>query len=146
MALTTSLMAMLLMIALTGGLTLMTITESAIALNHRVALQTVYAAEAGVELGISYLRLTSDWVALVGNGSAMLVTVPLADVAQVAAVDRRYVVTVTASPDPAGNPDVLVLRSNATGPGGTQRALEVTITRLPPDASGARTIETTLWR
>ena len=146
MALTTSLMAMLLMNALTSGLTLMTTTETAIALNHRSGLQTIYAAEAGVELGITQLRSTPDWVAFVRNGSAMLTTVPLADVAQVAGLDRRYVVTVTASPDPAGNPDVLVLHSNATGPGGTQRAVEVTITRLPPDASGARAIETTVWR
>ena len=146
MALTTSLMAMLLMIALTGGLTLMTMTETAIALNHRSGLQTMYAAEAGVELGISQLRSMADWVSFVGNGSAMLITVRLADVAQVAAVDPRYVVTVTASPDPAGNPDVLVLHSQATGPGGTQRAVDVTIRRLPPDASGARAIETTVWR
>ena len=146
MALLTALMVMLMMVVMTGGLTLTTMTESAIAANHRNGLQALYAAESGVDLGVSVLRTTPDWAALVSTGSASLVAGWLADLVQGGTVDSSIAVTVIASPDPNGDPDVLVLRSSATGPGGSQRAVQVTVRRLPSDASGARPIETMSWR
>ena len=147
MALLTTVMAMLMMVALTAGFTLMTMTESAIAANHRDGIQALYAAEAGIDLAISRLRTTSDWAALVSAGTNTLVAVRLADVVQSIAADERLIITVTVSPDPGGSPDVLVLQSMAHGSGsGTQRHVQVTVRRLPPDASGARAIETVSWR
>ena len=146
MALLTSLMAVLLMLALSGGLTLTTMTESSIAANHRDGLQTLYAAEAGIELAISRLRTIADWSTVVATGTTTLVVARLADVAQTSALDSRFGTTVTVSPDPSGNRDVLVLQSTAAGPAGNRRIVQVTIMRLPPDAHGVRAIDTILWR
>jgi hypothetical protein len=146
MALLTSMMAVLLMLALSGGLTLTTMTESMIAANQRDGLQTLYAAEAGIELAISALRLMPDWGTVVAGGTTAFVAARLADVVQSNAVDSRFGTTVTVSPDPNGSPDVLVLQSTAAGPGGNRRSVQVTIMRLPPDAGGVRAIETILWR
>jgi hypothetical protein len=146
MALLTSLMAVLLMLALSGGLTLTTMSESTIAANQRDGIQTLYAAEAGIELAVSRLRAMPDWSTVVAGGTTNLVEARLADVVQSSALDSRFGTTVTVSPDPNGNPDVLVLQSVATGPGGNRRSVEVTVLRLPPDSSGVRAIETILWR
>ena len=146
MALFTSMMAVLLMLALSAGLTLTTMTESLIAGNQRDGLQTLYAAEAGIELAISGLRLIPDWTSVVATGATTFVTARLADVVQGTAVDSRFSTTVTVSPDPNRNPDVLVLQSTAAGPAGNRRSVQVTIMRLPPDGSGGRQIETILWR
>jgi hypothetical protein len=147
MALLTALMAMLMMVALGAGLTLTTMTESSIAANHRDGVQTLYAAEAGIELAISRLRTTPDWDAVVRAGSSTpFVAVRLADLAQSSAIDPRFTMVVTVAPDPNGHPDVLVLQSSAGGPGGNRRIVEVTVRRMPPDANGARAIETSSWR
>lgn len=146
MALLTSLMAVLLLLALSGGLTLTTMTESSIAANERDGIQTLYAAEAGIELAISRLRTIPDWSTVVPTGTTTFVVTRLADVVQSSAVDSRFGTTVTVSPDPNGNRDVLVLQSTAVGPGANRRTVEVTVLRLPPDAQGVRAIETILWR
>lgn len=146
MALLTSLMAVLLLLALTGGLTLTTMTESSIAANQRDGIQTLYTAEAGIELAISRLRAIPDWTAVVASGTTTLLVARLADVAQGIRFDARFGTTVTVSPDPSGNRDVLVLQSSAVGPGGNRRTVQVTILRLPPTADGERPIETILWR
>ena len=146
MALLTSLIAVSLMLALSGGLTLTTMTESSIAANHRDGMQTLYTAEAGIDLAISQLRTIPDWSTVVATGTTTLVAARLADVVQTNSLDSRFGTTVTVSPDPNGNRDVLVLQSIAAGPGGNRRSVEVTIMRLPPDAHGARPIETILWR
>lgn len=146
MALLTSLMAVLLLLALSGGLTLTTMTESSIAANQRDGIQTLYTAEAGIELAISRLGTIPDWSTVVRTGTTTLVVERLADVVQSGAVDSRFGTTVTVSPDPNGNRDVLVLQSTAAGPGGNRRMVQVTILRLPPDARGVRGIETILWR
>jgi hypothetical protein len=147
MALLTALMAMLMMVALGAGLTLTTMTESSIAANHRDGLQTLYAAEAGIELAISRLRTTPDWGAVFTAGAATTLLVEhLADVVQNTAVDSRFTITVTVSPDPNGDRDLLVLQSTAVGPGGNRRNIQVTVRRLPADASGARAVDTVAWR
>jgi len=146
MALLTSLMAVLLMLALSGGLTLTTMTESSIAANHRDGVQTLYTAEAGIDLAISRLRTIQDWNTVAAAGTTTFVVARLADVVQTNSLDSRFGTMVTVSPDPNGNRDVLVLESMAAGPGGNRRSVQVTIMRLPPDAQGVRAIETILWR
>jgi hypothetical protein len=146
MALLTSLMAILLMLALSGGLTLTTMTESSIAANHRDGVQTLYTAEAGIDLAISRLRTIQDWNTVAAAGTTTFVVARLADVVQTNSLDSRFGTMVTVSPDPNGNRDVLVLESMAAGPGGNRRSVQVTIMRLPPDAQGVRAIETILWR
>ncbi|HTI43575.1 MAG TPA: hypothetical protein VL693_17230 [Vicinamibacterales bacterium] len=146
MALLTSLMAILLMLALSGGLTLTTMTESSIAANHRDGVQTLYTAEAGIDLAISRLRTIQDWNTVAAAGTTTFVVARLVDVVQTNSLDSRFGTMVTVSPDPNGNRDVLVLESMAAGPGGNRRSVQVTIMRLPPDAQGVRAIETILWR
>jgi|ERR1044071_4329088 len=146
MALLTSLMAILLMLALSGGLTLTTMTESSIAANHRDGVQTLYTAEAGIDLAISRLRTIQDWNTVAAAGTTTFVVARLADVVQTNSLDSRFGTMVTVSPDPNGNRDVLVLESMAAGPGGNRRSVQVSIMRLPPDAQGVRAIETILWR
>src|SRR5436190_24282139 len=104
MALLTALMATLLMMALGAGLTLTATTETMIAINHRDGVQTLYAAESGIELAISGLRPTADWTRVPRGG-------PLV---QGVVVDSRVNVIVSASADPNGDPDALVLQSNST--------------------------------
>jgi hypothetical protein len=146
MALLTSLMAILLMLALSGGLTLTTMTESSIAANHRDGVQTLYTAEAGIDLAISRLRTIQDWNTVAAAGTTTFVVARLVDVVQTNSLDSRFGTMVTVSPDPNGNRDVLVLESMAAGPGGNRRSVQVSIMRLPPDAQGVRAIETILWR
>ena len=146
MALLSALMAMLMLLVITGGLTLMSMTESVIALNHRNGLQALYAAESGIELGTSVLRATADWGTLVASGPASVVSVRFADAVVGDAIDPRIVLAVVASPDPSGDPDMLVLDSTASGPGATRRTVQATVMRLPPDAAGTRHIEVLVWR
>jgi hypothetical protein len=136
MALLTALMATLLLMALSAGITLTTVTEAMIAVNHRDGIQALYAAESGVELAISRLRTTPDWTGVARGG-------PLV---QGSAVDPRMSIIVSVSADPNGDPDVLVLQSSASLPGGVRRSVQVTIRRLSADASGIRAIETLSWR
>ena len=145
MALLTSLMAVLLMLALSGGLTLTTMTESSIAANHRDGVQTLYTAEAGIDLAISRLRTIQDWNTVAAAGTTTFVVARLVDVVQTNSLDSRFGTMVTVSPDPNGNRDVLVLESMGAGPGGNRRSVQVSIMRLPPDAQGVRAIETILW-
>ena len=94
MALVTALMATLMMLALGAGVTLTTMTETAIAANHRDGIQMLYAAEAGIDLAISRLRATPDWraVTTAGNGTVFLQG-SLADLLQTSAVDARLKIT-----------------------------------------------------
>ena len=146
MALLTSMMAVLLMVALSGGLALTTMTESLIAANQRDGIQTLYAAEAGIELAISRLRAIPDWSTVVAKGATTFLVATLADLVQSGTMDSRFGTTVTVLPDPNGNQDVLLLESTAVGAGGNRRTVQVTIMRLPADASGVRAIEPILWR
>src|SRR5436190_6493421 len=147
MALLTALTAMLMMTALGAGLTLTTMTESLIAANHRDGFQTLYAAEAGIDLAVSRLRTVPDWATVVtGGGSTTVVSVRFADMVPSSAIDSRLSVTVAVARDLNGNRDVLVVQSTASGPGGNRRNVQVTVRRLPADASGARPIEIAAWR
>ena len=56
MALLTALTAVLMMLAIGGSIALNTMTEVTIAANQRDGLQTLYAAEAGIDLSISRLH------------------------------------------------------------------------------------------
>jgi len=130
MALVTAIMALLMMLALGAGVAVTTMTETTIAANHRDGIQALYAAEAGVELALNRLRTVDDWRTLVtGRDAVMLVDGRLADLLQSGTVDSRIVVAVAASPDPAGDDDVLVLQSSAVVPGGIRRSVQVTVKR-----------------
>ena len=134
--------------SLGAGLTLTTMTETAIAANHRDGIQVLYAAEAGIDIAVNRLRTTTDWRGVVeaGNGSPFLQG-RLADLVQSPAVDSRIDFAVFVSPDPNGNEDVLVLDSSAGGPGALRRNVQVTVTRGPAEANGgARQIATSSWR
>jgi hypothetical protein len=123
-------------------------TETTIAANHRDALQTLYAAEAGIDLSISRLRVMSDWTAAAPDSrGTTLVQGTLADLLQVAAVDPRLNVTTRVIPDPNGDPDVLIVQAAASGAGGIRRGVQVTIRRAPAAPSATmRNIETISWR
>jgi hypothetical protein len=60
-ALIVTLMAMLVLMALTGALIPLTTSETAIAANHRLALQQLYAAEAVLERAIRELEALPSW-------------------------------------------------------------------------------------
>ena len=148
MALVTALMAVLMMLAIGGSVALNTMTEATIAGNHRDALQTLYAAEAGIDLAISRLRTIADWtVAAPDPRGTTLVQGPLRDLLQVTTVDPRLNVTAWVVPDPNGDPDVLIVQAVASGAGGIRRSVQVTIHRAPAASSATtRNIETILWR
>jgi hypothetical protein len=148
MALLTALTAVLMMLAISGSVALNTMTETTIAANHRDALQTLYAAEAGIDLSIVRLRIATDWSAVAPRpGGTVLIQGSLVDLLQVAGLDPRLTVTAWVFPDPSGDPDVLIVQSVASGGGGLHREVQVTIRRAPA-APGATTsnIETILWR
>ena len=139
------------MLAIGASVALNTMTETTIAASHRDALQTLYAAEAGLDLSISRLRTTADWAAAAPDpGGTTLVQGPLADLLQVTTVDPRLNVTARVIPDPNGDPDVLIVQAAASGAGGIRRGVQATIRRVPagPSATSAttRNIETIFWR
>jgi hypothetical protein len=147
-ALVTALTAVLLMLAIGGSAALNMMTEATIAANHRDALQTLYAAEAGIDLAISRLRTIADWRAAAPDPrGTTLVQGRFADLLQVAGVDPRLNVEAWVFPDPNGNPDVLIVQAVASGGGGFRRGVQVTIRRAPA-APGAtmRNIGIISWR
>jgi hypothetical protein len=148
MALVTALTAVLMMLAIGGSAALNTMTETTIAANHRDALQTLYAAEAGIDLSIMRLRMTTDWSAVASDPrGTILMQGSLVDLLQVAGLDPRLTVTAWVFPDPNGDPDVVIVQAVASGGGGLHRGVQATIRRAPA-APGAttRNIETILWR
>lgn len=60
-ALIVTMMALLMLVALTGALMPLTSSETAIAANHRLALQSLYAAEAVLERAIRELEAAPSW-------------------------------------------------------------------------------------
>ena len=60
-ALLVTLMALLVLVALTGALIPLTSSETAITANHRLALQMLYAAEAALERAIRELEAAPSW-------------------------------------------------------------------------------------
>jgi len=148
MALVTALTAVLMMLAIGGSAALNTMTETTIAANHRDALQTLYAAEAGIDLSIMRLRVTTDWSAVAPDQrGTILIQGSLVDLLQVAGLDPRLNVTAWVFPDPNGDPDVLIVQAVASGGGGLHRGVQVTIRRAPAAPSATmRNIETILWR
>jgi hypothetical protein len=148
MALVTALMAVLMMLGIGGSVALNTMTETTIAANHRDALQTLYAAEAGIDLSISRLRMIADWTAVAPDPrGTTLVQGPLADLLQVTTVDPRLNLIAWVIPDPNGDPNLLIVQSVASGAGGIRRAVQVTIRGAPAAPSATtRNIETIFWR
>jgi len=148
MALVTALTAVLMMLAIGGSVALNTMTETTIAANHRDALQTLYAAEAGIDLSISRLRVMADWTAAAPDPrGTTLVQGSLADLLQVTTIDPRLNVIARVIPDPKGNPDVLIVQAVASAAGGIRRSVQATIRRAPAGPSATtRTIETIFWR
>ena len=146
MALVTALTAVLMMLAIGASAALNMMTETTIAANHRDALQVLYSAEAGIDLGISQLRTIDDWRAADPQGT-MLVQGSLTDLLQLTGVDPRLRVTMWVFPDPNGDPDVLILLAVASGGGGLRRGVQVTIRRAPATSSATmRNIRTISWR
>ena len=129
MALLTALMATLMMLALGAGITMTTLTEAAIAANHRDGLQVLYAAEAGIDLAASRLRENEDWAALVNGRGVLLLDGHLADMLGDGRLDPRITVTVTAELDPNSNQDVVLLQSTARIADGVRRSVQATIRR-----------------
>jgi hypothetical protein len=148
MALATALIAVLMMLAIGGSAALNMMTETTIAASHRDALQTLYAAEAGIDLAISRLRTVADWAAAAPDPcGTTLVQGSLVDLLQVTAVDPRLNVIAWVFPDPNGDPDVLIVQAVASGGGGIRRGVQVTIRRAPAAPSATmRNIETISWR
>jgi len=142
MALVTALMAMLMMLALGAGVAMTTLTEGAIAANHRDGLQALYAAEAGIDLAINRLRAVADWQTIVnGRDAVLLLDGRLVDLLQTGTVVSGIVVVVTVSPDPAGN-DTLSLQSSATVPGGVRRTVQASVRKRP----ATEEVEIVSWR
>jgi hypothetical protein len=148
MALVTALTAVLMMLAIGGSAALNMMTETTIAAHHRDALQLLYSAEAGIDLGISRLRAIADWRAAAPDPQGTtLLRGSLTDLLQVTGVDPRLSVTAWVFPDPNGDPDVLILQAVASGASGLRRIVQVTIRRTPAAPSATmRNIETTSWR
>jgi len=148
MALLTALTAVLMMLAISGSVALNTMTETTIAANHRDALQTLYAAEAGIDLSIVRLRIATDWSVVAPDPrGTVFMQGSLVDLLQVAGLDPRLQVTAWVFPDPNGDPDVLILQAVASGGGGLHRGVQVTIRRAPAAPSATtRNIETMVWR
>ena len=148
MALITALTAVLMMLAIGGSAALNTMIETTIAANHRDALQVLYAAEAGIDLGISRLRTIADWRAAApdAQGTA-LIQGTLTGLLQVAGIDPRLTVSAWVFPDPNGDPDVLVLQAVGSGGGALRRGVQVTIRRAPATSSATTgNIRTISWR
>ena len=138
---------MVMMLAIVAATLLGTATETTIAANHRDAIQTLYAAEAGIELTMSRLRTMPDWSQFASQTPGTLfLGGPLADLLQSDGIDGRVQVAVSVFPGPDGAPDVLVLQSTASAPGGSRREVQVTIRRAAPAEDGAQNIETVFWR
>lgn len=148
MALVTALAAVLMMLAIGGSVALNSMTETTIAANHRDALQALYAAEAGIDLAMSRLRMMADWSAVAPDpGGATLVAGRLTDLLQVPTIDPRLNLTVSVTPDPNGDPDVLIVQAVALGEGGIRRGVQVTVRRAPAEPNATtRNIETIFWR
>lgn len=148
MALLLAIMAMLMLLALGAGVTLTTMTETMIAANHRDGIQGLYAAEAGVDLAIDRLHSTSVWDESAHAGTpGVILQGTLADLLQSGSIDPRIEVSVSIGPVPGGDPDALVIQSNARGPGAIRRNVRVTVRRQPPaDPAAEAAIETVSWR
>ena len=143
MALVTALMALLMMLALGAGVAVTTMTEVTIAANHRDGIQSLYAAEAGIELALNRLRAVGDWrTVLNGRDAVTLIDESLADLLQSESVDAWSSVVVTVSRNTGEDDRVLVMQSSAIVPGGIRRTVQVTVTR----ASSSNDIEILAWR
>jgi len=147
MALVTALTAVLMMLAICGSAALNMMTETTIASHHRDGLQTLYAAEAGIDLAISRLRPIADWVAAAPDPRGTIVVQgSLATLLQVSGVDPRLNVTAWVFPDPNADPDVLIVQAVAFR-AGLRRGVQVTIRRAPAAPSATmRNIDTISWR
>jgi hypothetical protein len=168
-ALIVALMAMMLLLPLGAALTLITTTETRIAANYRDGLDTLYAADAGVELAVSELRRVPNWADVL-NGmvtSALTATIEpagapprdengrpwrlyasgrLADMLGDASSNSQVYVAVWVAGDPLKN-DVLTVRASAHGPGATRRNVEVTIARVAGiDPAAEPEIRRLSWR
>ena len=148
MALLTAIMAMLMMLALAATLTLTTTTETAIAANHRDGTQGLYAGEAAAALAIDRLRSPVVWDAVAGAASpTMMLQGALSELLQVGSIDPRIEVSVSASPAPDGDRDVLVVQAIARGPRAIRRNLQLTIRRrLGEDLTADPVIDVVSWR
>lgn len=158
-ALVAAMMAMMLMLVLGMALMMATITETRIAQNHRDGIETLYAAEAGIDLAISDLRGVVNWNDLLtgdaqeppdasGQGWRVYARGFLADRLPGTPIDPRIHVEVWVGSGRPENAGVLAIRSTAYGPRGTRRAIEATVKRIEAIDAPARaaTIQRLSWR
>jgi hypothetical protein len=141
-------MTITLLTALVASLALATVTETAIALNYREAVETLYVAEAAVEFALQEMTRVEDWSDLIGGpGQAAVVDGPFQDlVPGVAGASGVHVAVWLAdrSPEPkddAAPPRVISVVGEAFGPRGSRRAVEVLAEK--GDSSAVRVLA---WR
>jgi hypothetical protein len=154
-AIVLALMAMVLVTVLGGALAVLTATETTIAARFRDGLEAFYAAEGGIARAVADLH-AADWDAVragtvrssFADGRIDL-TSASRDLALAAAASdwrpyaygsfgdllpgrdlaSRISVVVWLTADPAGDDNVVVLRSHAFGPQGVRRMVEATVER-----------------
>ena len=68
MAVVVTLMMMLMLGALGGALTLLSVGETRIVANFRAGAEALYAADAGIQIALNHLALLPDWKAAVAAG------------------------------------------------------------------------------
>jgi Tfp pilus assembly protein PilX len=132
-ALVAALLATMLLTALAGMLVLATMTETRTAASYRDALQTLYAADAAVELAINDVRGRRDWDTLEATGVRWQFAAP-AEMAVVEAASSAVV----------GGKETLELVARANGPGGAVRVIHIALARDQPGIPGE--IHVISWR
>jgi hypothetical protein len=127
-------MTIALLTAMLASLAMVSVTETAIAVNYRDATETLYAAEGAVEFALQEIARVEDWSQLIGEpGHAAFVDGPFQDLVPGVGGTARAHVTVwlaDRSPEPkadAAPPRVISVVGEARGPRGSRRAVEVLV-------------------
>jgi hypothetical protein len=140
-------MTITLLTALVASLALVAVTESAIAANYRQSVETLYAAEAAVELALQEIARIEDWSELIGEPEHAFVDGLFRDlVPGVAGASSAHVAVWltdrSAEPtDDGASPRVLSVVGEASGPRGSRRVVEVLVEK--GDSSAVRLLA---WR
>jgi hypothetical protein len=141
-------MTISLLAAMVASLTLVTVTETAVAANYRDASEALYAADAAVEFTLQEIARVDDWSDLVGGPEpTVLVDVPFQELVPGVAGTSRVHVTVwlaDRSPEPeddAASPRVISVVGQALGGRGSRRLVEALVEKA--DSSAVRVLA---WR
>jgi hypothetical protein len=136
-ALVIALMAMMLMAALGSALVLMTMTEAGVSSNYVSGVEAFYAADAALERTLSDLPAVGDWNSLIGLrfDGPVEALMPTATTSPM-----RIVVSIA----PAEVELAIVVRAQASGPQGVERAVEAIVARTAE--VGPAGIRVLAWR